>query len=140
MFTTKSWCDFIRNNARNLTREEYLLCQAEFFFIICEEIKEIFREQYRDYFSLMKFTIEMENNMLDVEFLRFIILDILSTEEYNLNGIATYTNTHEDVVHEVVSGLNVNPSANFLRKIIALHRSVRRELYEVIMKKIISEQ
>jgi hypothetical protein len=33
-------------------------------------------------------------------------------------------------------GRNVRPSAIFLRKLIDLHRSVRRELYQKIIKKV----
>ena len=49
-----------------------------------------------------------------------------------------YTNTPEDVVNEVVSGINTNPSAAFFQKIIKLHQSVRQDFYLTLFKKIIS--
>ena len=54
-------------------------------------------------------------------------------------GIACYTDTHEDIVHELISGLNTKPLPIFLRKAIELHKSVRKDLYQVISKKIADE-
>ncbi len=119
-----------------LTLEQSFLLEADLFTRICEELKEIFRKRHRDYFRLMKFTNEMGNMMLETKFVRLIIQDILATGEYNLGGIAHYTDTHEEVIEEVMIGRNVSPSAIFLRKLIDLHRSVRREVYEEIVKKV----
>ncbi|OGT41304.1 MAG: hypothetical protein A3F13_09915 [Gammaproteobacteria bacterium RIFCSPHIGHO2_12_FULL_40_19] len=129
-------CHLTGINLSKLSKEEILLLEAEFFARICEELKEVFRKQHRDYFLLMKLTVEKENMMLETNFVRFIIKDILSTEEYNLQGVACYMDTHEDVVQEVIDGRNTSPSATLLRRSIDLHRSVRRELYHSIMKKI----
>jgi hypothetical protein len=139
MSAMQRWCDVLGICCKNLTNEEYLLFEAGIFIRICKELKEIFGKKHYSFFQLMKFTIEMENDMLEVEFLRFIIRDILATEEYDLKGIANYTNTHEDVVEEVIFGLNLNPSGSFLQRMIELHRSVRKDLYQIIFKKIISE-
>lgn len=123
-------------NSCELSKEENILLEAELFTLICGELREIFREQYKDYFRLMKFTVKKENIMLETKFVRLIIQDILSTKEYNLKGIACYANTHEDVVQELVSGLNISPSVALFRRIIELHRSVRRDLYQMLVKKI----
>lgn len=133
-------CHLVGVDPSKLSKEETLILEAELFACICKELKEIFREQYRDYFRLMKFTVERENAMLEANFVRFVIKDILSTEEYDLSGVACYTDTHEDVIHEVVDGRNTNPSATLLRRCIDLHRSVRRDLYRTLMKKIALEQ
>ncbi|EKD71812.1 MAG: hypothetical protein ACD_46C00091G0004 [uncultured bacterium] len=132
-------CHLVGINLSKFSREETLLLEAELFVRICEELKEVFRKQHRDYFRLMKFTIEKENIMLEANFVRLIIKDILATEEYNLKGIAYYTDTHEDVVQEVIDGRNTNPSATLLRRSIDLHRLVRRDLYHSIVKKIATE-
>ncbi len=123
-------------NIANLSKEEKLLLEAELFLKICDELREIFRKQHRDYFNCMKFTLEMENTMLDANFIRLIIQDILLSEEYTLQGIARYIDTHEDVVHELAAGLNTKPLATYFRKTIELHRTVRHELYHAIGKKI----
>src|SRR5437879_3074838 len=116
-------------NTSKLTKEEKHLLEAELFIRVCEELKDYLRMAYREYFRLMKFTVEQENAMLDANFLNFIIRDILTSKEYSIEGIAYYANTHEDVIHDVTSGQNTNPSAILLRRIIQLHRSIRRELY-----------
>lgn len=123
----------------NLSKKENILLEAELFLLVCEELKKIFKKQYQDYFSLMKFTIEKENKMLEEYLICLIIRDILSTEEYTLEGIACYTDTHKDVVEEIFTGQNMSPSATFLRKLIELHRTVRRTLYFTIMKKVTSD-
>lgn len=126
-------------NSFVLTREEYVLLEAELFVRICEELIEFFRGQRKDYFRLMKFTSEKEYSMLEGKFAQLIINDILSTNEYNLIGIAYYTNTYEDVILEIMNGRNTNPSAILIRRLINLHKSVRKDLYNKITKKIVSQ-
>lgn len=132
-------CKLIGINPHLLSKEEYLILEADLFIRIYDELKEFFREQYKNYFSLMRFNIEMENAMLESNFARLIIRDILSTEEFTLVGIAQYTDTHEDVIDEVTAGRNTNPSVTFFRKIIEIHRMVRCDIYNVIIKKIAAE-
>jgi CTP:phosphocholine cytidylyltransferase-like protein len=131
-------CHLIGINFKKLSLEEYILLEAELFVRILEEIREFFREKYKSYFRLMKFNLKKENTMFEDNFVRLITNDILSTEEYDLNGIACYSNTPEDVVQEIIDGRNVRPSATFLWRIIELHRIARRDLYDVIIKKIIN--
>lgn len=131
-------CHLMGINSNELLKEEYLLLEAEIFIRICEGVKEFFREQYKDYFRLMKFTVEKENTMLESNFVRFIANDILFTKEYDLNGIARYSDTPEDVIQEVIDGRNIRPSVTFLWRLIGLHRSVRRDLYDRIIRKIVN--
>jgi len=119
-----------------LTEEQRFLLEADIFTRIYEELREIFRKQHKDYFFLMKFTTEMENIMLESKFVRLIVQDILATGEYSLEGIAHYTDTHEEIIEEMMIGRNSSPSAAFFRKLINLHRSVSPELYEEIIKKV----
>jgi hypothetical protein len=132
-------CHLIGINSKKFSKEENSLLEAELFIRICDELKEVFRQQYKNFFHLMKFNVTKEDAMLERNFIRLILKDILSTEEYTLQGIATYTDTHEDIIHELASGLNTKPLAACLRKVIELHRSVRRELYQAIGKKIAAE-
>lgn len=136
MSATELLCRLIGVDPSKVSKEECMLLEAELFYSTCEELKEYFRNQHKEYFVLMKFTMEMENIMLEENFIRLVIKDILLSNEYTLEGIAHYTGTHEDIVHEVISGRNSNPSAMLLRKTIELHRLVRSELYSTFMKKI----
>jgi len=129
-------CQLMGINPAVLTRGENLILEAELFIYICGALKETIKAKYRQYFCVMKFNQHVENSMIEAEFIRCLINDILVTKEYSLLGIASYTNTPEDVIHEVVMGNNHNPSLVFSRKIIELHRTVRPELYQAIMKKI----
>lgn len=131
-------CTLLGINTRKLSKNEIYILEAELLRHICRELKEFFRNQYRNYFRLMKFTTEMEDTMLDANYIRFAIKDILVTEEYTLDGIACYTQTPQDVVYEIAIGSNTRPSATFLQRIIDLHRTVKRELYDTIIKKFLS--
>ena len=111
----------------------------EIFTLLCEELKQLFKGNYQDYFRLMNSNAEMEDTVMESKFVRCVINDILSTEEYTLSGIAYYTQIPEEVVYEIATGINTNPSALFLRKIIELHRLIRRDLYRDIVKKITAE-
>ena len=132
-------CHLLKLDTSMLTYRENLLLEGELFALVCEELKEIFREQYRDYFRFIKLTREKENLMLESRFAEFIINDIVSTGQYTTKGIAYYTDTFEEVVVEIMTGLNTSPSAIFLRKLIELHHSVRRELYDFIIKKVMKK-
>lgn len=139
MTAIKLFCQDLDINISNFSREEIFLLEAEIFIRICDELKEIFRNHHEEYFRVMNFSKDKEDNMLEVNFVRFILEDTLSTGEYNMIGIAYYTDTHEDVIQEIIDGRNTNPSAALLRKSIDLHRSVRRDLYNSLLKKISNE-
>lgn len=132
-------CHLIEMNPCNLSKIELLLLEADLMARVCKELKDIFRKQYKNYFNLMKFNLEKENTMLEANFIRFLIQDILSTDEYTVTGIALYTDTHEEVIEEIITGCNTRPSAILLQRMIELHREVKRELYCTIMKKVAEE-
>ncbi|MBV9576815.1 MAG: hypothetical protein JO149_09350 [Gammaproteobacteria bacterium] len=138
MSTIESLCHLLSINLKNkFSKKETVILEAALLLGICKEIKESLREQYKDYFNLIKLTMEMENVMLDANYICFAIDDILLSEEYTLAGIAYYTQTPEEVIYEIMLGLHTRPSAYFLQKIIELHSKVKRDLYKEIMKKII---
>jgi len=123
-----------------LTKEESMILEAELFAHIYEELKEIIKNENKDYFRLLKINIEKEKSMIESNFIRCIINDILSTEEYTLPGIAYYTDTPEEIIIEVASGRNTNPTFSLSQKVIDLHRSVRPQLYSSILSKIKSSE
>ena len=77
--------------------------------------------------------------LLESIFVKEIIYDILATDEYTIQGIALYTDIHEEVIQEILSGSNINPSGTLLQKLIKLHETVRKELYIDIFKKIFND-
>ena len=136
MTTLQSWCYLLGITIKNLTKDELLLVEAEVFIRVTQEIKTIFREKHKSFFALMHYTMEMEEMMIESNFLRLIIQDIIASEEYDMKGIAYYTHIPEEVVNEIMIGLNTNPSAAILQRLINLHCSVRKDLYQSIYKKI----
>lgn len=139
MSSTELLCHLIGISPTRFSREEIFIIEAELFTRLCDELKALFKTQYKHYFKAIKLHTEMEDSMIEIHFMRCVINDILSTDEYTLPGIAYYTQTPEEVVYDVVTGRNTNPSSSFFRKIIELHRSVRRDLYVEIMKKVVAE-
>ncbi len=77
--------------------------------------------------------------MLDAYFVRCVINDILTTEEYSLAGIVNYTQATEEVIYDLATGKNLSPSLELSQKIIELHRTVRKEIYDKLLKKLILE-
>lgn len=132
-------CHLAGVDSGKFSRKENILLEALLFTFISEKLMTVFKEKYQDYFCLMKLTHEKENSMLETNFACCILKDILSTEEYTLAGIANYADTHEDVLQEILTRSNTSPSATVLRRLIELHRSVRRDLYDGIIQKMIME-
>src|SRR3990167_5354520 len=122
-----------------LSQAEVLILEVEIFIQLYKELNEMFRSQYKEYFNLMKFNKEMEDTVLEAEFIKNITKDLVSTEEYSLEGIAYHTHIPEEVIREIALGNNTNPSLHASRKIIELHRIVRFNLYYQIAKKIITQ-
>lgn len=128
---------FLRHNFSRLTKTECLLLEANIFIQISAEYLETLKNQYRNYVKLLKNESDKEGKVVEVNFLRFVVNDILSTNEYTLEGIANVTHIPLDIILEIASGLNTNPSLMLAAKIIQLHSDVRRELYSDLFKKII---
>jgi hypothetical protein len=113
-----------------------MIAEAEILSQVYTHLRNYFQDQFKNYFYIMKFTAEMENNMLDTNFIPNLINDILNSKQYTLEGIACYTYSFEEVIADIVSGKNYEPTFLLGRKIIDLHRSVRPELYQQIIRKI----
>lgn len=136
MSTTQPIYSFLNIDIRSFSKNELLILEADLFIRMCEILEKIIREQNNAYFSLMKFNSKKENTVIEANFLRCIIHDILSTQEYNLSGIAFYTDTPEDIIYEIASGHNLRPTLTVAQKVIELHRHVRPTLYNEILNKI----
>lgn len=123
-------------NPRILSKEEHQILEINLFSRLCEELKETHKIEYKDYFRTIRLNTEMESHVLETNFLRHIINDILSTGEYSLEGIVYYTQAHEEIILDIATGKNTDPALSLVRKIIDLHRSVRPHLYQMMIDKI----
>lgn len=122
-----------------LTPSEKILLEIKLLIQIYQELSAIFKLRYQRYLILIKSQKNQEDEMTEIKFIQEMIKDILATEEYTLRGISVYTNIPEDLLFDVLAGINAYPSFEVSKKIIELHMSVRRHLYDDIMFKIASE-
>ena len=73
--------------------------------------------------------------MLEANLIRYVIIDILSSQEYSLAGLAYHINCPEDVIYEIAMGINTNPSLILSERLLELHRLVRPDMYLNLIKK-----
>jgi hypothetical protein len=57
-------CHIVGMNSAIFTKAENLFLEAELFTRICEQLREFFRKQHKEYFRLMKFTFNKEAQLL----------------------------------------------------------------------------
>lgn len=129
-------CHSIGIDSRKLTIAENQLLEGVLFSFLCDELLSDLKTVYKDYFRIIHCNHEKEEEMLESYVIRCLIQDLLSSHEYSLPGIAFYTDTPQEVISDIASGIITNPSMHLARKIIELHRSVRPELYQKIFEKI----
>lgn len=139
MSKTDLVCCLLKQYSNKLTLSEKHLLEIKLVTRICQELYEIFKSQYKEYQQVIKFDNHQEKYMSRVKIMQEMIKDILSTEEYSLAGIATHTHIPEEVLSDVATGLNANPTFEASRKIFELHISVRPSLYDSIMRKVALE-
>ena len=129
------FCVF-RDLVKNLPEVEKLLLEIKLLTQLHQELSNFFFLRNFSYQQLLK---NEEKNMSCVKFMKEIINDILSSGEYSLAGISNYTQIPEEILIDIASGINANPSFALSIKILELHASVRTELYSHVMRKIASE-
>lgn len=115
------------------------LLEIKLFAYICNELTKIFNSRYSEFQRLIKFSHYQEDDMCNTPVMQEIIKDILSTNEYSLTGIATHTRIPEEILTDLIIGINNNPTFELSKRIFELHISVRPKLYDEIMKKIALE-
>lgn len=137
MAAEEFFCQIVGINPFKLSPNENLLLETELFFQLCTELKSVYTLQHRTYFQTFNFNLEMEQAMIDDNFVKCIVMDLMN--EYTIEGIALHTHLPEDVIYELATGRNTNPSLKCIRKIIELHRQTRPTLYHTLVKKIVSQ-
>jgi hypothetical protein len=131
-------CDLMGIISSKFSKTESLILEGELFTRFCDELKKRFRTKYCHYFRVMNFNAKAEEEMLEGHLVRYVIDDILASGDYTLQGIAYYTHISEDCVYDMAIGHDLDPSSTVFRNMLKLHRSVRPDLYQQMMKKIIS--
>ena len=129
-------CHFMGIDSKNFTKEENLILEAELCTRIHEEIWELYQFQHKDYFCLFKLNNEMENTIMELQTIRCLIDDILKSKAYTISGISYYTQTPEEIIQDLLIGNKISSIIAFPRKLIELHKSIKPEIYQNIIKKI----
>ena len=140
MSTRESLCRLIGINVSKLSKKEYFMIEAKIFFHLCEKLNEHFKNELKKFQTPPSSTSLENNSMLENNLVKLITCDLLTAEEYDITGIAHYSDTPEDIIQEIIDGRNLHPSANLLLRLIDLHRIARRSLYDNLLKKIVMEQ
>ena len=130
-------CQVIGFSQRDFSTYENTILEADLFCLVCNELIKYFSAKYQTNDLLPHINQKEYKNMIEANFIHCVVNDILSTEAYNLSGIALYTQTPEDVIFDLAIGQYINPSFTLSRKIIELHKTIRPNLYKSILRKII---
>lgn len=119
----------------SFSRHKLVILEAGLFAFIHEELRKYFQKSHQDYLDLLK-KINKEHLMVEEPLATCVIKDILASGMYTLSGIAHYTRMPEEVVFDIASGFNHDPSTTLFSKIIKLHQTVRPELYREILQQV----
>ena len=141
--------NLLRERARKLSKVEKLVLEIILITRIHQESSRFFGYSYQQYERLVKsnhFEVCVERALKDKEekvsnmnLMQEIIKDVLATKAYTISGMATHTHIPMDILSDVASGMNANPSLELSKRIFELHMEVRREFYNEIMRKIVSD-
>lgn len=118
-----------------ISKHEIRLTEVMLFLTLTPAIHQAIKHSRRQE-ALTDTLIDKESTMIENNFVRNLIEDILSTEEYSLEGMAYHLNVPEDALSDILIGYNQSPSLALARRIMELHKCVRRELYQHLVKKI----
>lgn len=125
----------VTENINYLSKPEQNIFKAYLLNHLYQNARQLCQMYYLQYFKFLKNHYQ-EDEMIDAGVIRFLINDIIATEEYSLEGVANYLRVPLDVVVDLVTGININPSLALSTKIIELHTTVRKTVYGEIIKKI----
>jgi hypothetical protein len=125
-------------DSKKFTKPENWILEAELYLRIHKKIWEAYKFQYKDYFYLI--VKEEEDINMELYVIKSLINDLIKSEAYTLSGIAYYTRIPEEIIEDLFMTNKINPLITFTRKLIELHKSIRPDIYQKIIKKLISDK
>lgn len=126
-------------NLKTLSQNIKFLFTSYLLTRIHGELFKKFKSHHQAHLQILEPDLSEENLMLEANFMMYLLKDILSTGEYSLSGIANYVRMPEDVIYDLFIGINKSPSFSLWNKIIELHSTVRSDLYQELINKIMSD-
>lgn len=136
MSATEPLLKLLDMNTAKLSREEAYVVEMELLTRTYGMLRDTLEVQHTPFLRLMRYKPEQVSHMIEDTFIRSLIMDIISTDEYSIEGIAHYTRVPIDVISDIAIGQHTSPSFELARKIIELHQTVRPKLYHEMIKKI----
>ena len=136
MTAIQTYLDFYGINVKSLNRVETFFVENILFDEISNRLIQFIKNSYQIYMRLIHVSADKENAMIEGEFIRFIITDIINSGDYTLEGIAHYTDVPEEIIYELAVGKNFNPSLLLTKKLLALHRSIKPDFYRELLGKL----
>ncbi|OGT41714.1 MAG: hypothetical protein A3F42_06850 [Gammaproteobacteria bacterium RIFCSPHIGHO2_12_FULL_37_34] len=133
--------NLLRERANKLSKVEKLILEIILITRIHQELSPVFSYPHEQYKRLIRSTHSQNQgeNMKNISLIQEIIKDVLATKAYTLSGMATHTHIPTEVLSDIAYGINNNPSLELSKQIFEIHIEVRRELYNEIMRKIVSQ-
>ena len=113
-----------------LPRKEKLLLEAIFFAFLYQELATHYKNESNQ---------TREVSMINDPVICNLVNDLLINNDYSIQGLADYTGYPEDVIYDLAAGMNTNPTILLSTKIIQLHAIARRDLYNTLLKKVITK-
>lgn len=139
MSLPQALCTIVNIPPTALTVHENILLEAELFFSLYQQLIEFFQAPIQQFRRLIKNNLDKEKLMLQENLIKCLVQDIISSEHYSISGIATYTDSHEEVIENILNGTHSHPSLPLARKIFELHRHIRPELYKALLNRALAE-
>jgi len=127
MSATDLLTSLFRTNFYELDKKEKTSIEVLIFKYIYQELKTYYGEF---------FFIKMEGLMPNGAVICNLLNDLISSNEYSIAAVASYTGYPEDVIYDLAGGINLNPTVTLSTKIIELHSISRPDFYKDIIKKI----
>jgi hypothetical protein len=128
-------CDVI--GTKKMINDEKCFLELFIYRYLYHELKHIFiqHDKNKPWHNQTLFT-EEEQSMIDGVLIQKLTNDLISSGEYDLHALATYTGYPEDAIFDIATGLNNNPTVKIANRIIDLHATSRKQLYTALIKKI----
>src|SRR3990167_933326 len=103
--------DLFPISCNKMSKKEKLMLETILF-------KYLYQELATQYASN---TQKEENDMINSFVIKNLTNELLTMEEYSLEGLATYTGFPEEVISDLARGINLHPTFALSTKIIELH-------------------
>jgi hypothetical protein len=134
MATLEYLCQMAGVNPDRLSKEENFLLEATLLCSVCDELTAFYKSSKIP--RKIQYYQERDNMISHRNIINLILQDLIRSNDYTISGVATYSNVPEEVIYDIATGCNCNPTLEVSRKIIELHRNARTDLYQRVMQKI----